>query len=89
MKVATFNSVAVKINKMFMRSAKTVLLYIRNENVKYSTNVMHRVSKIKRNTDISSWNYIPGFLNVADDATRVTKFENINEHCRWTEIGLK
>ena len=57
--------------------SKTVLQYIRNENVKYPTYVMHRVSEIKKNTDVSSWNYIPGVLNVADDATRVTKFENL------------
>ena len=29
------------------------------------------------------FNYITGDLNAADDATLVTKFENINEHCRW------
>ena len=52
--------------------SKTVLQYIRNENVKYNTYVMHRVSEIKKNTDVSSWNYIPGALNVADDTTRVT-----------------
>ena len=84
MKVAIFNSVTVKINKVFMWSdSKTVLQYIRNKNVKYTTYVMHRISEIKKNTDVSSWNYIPGVLNVADDATHVTKFQNLNEHCRW------
>ena len=63
--------------------SKTVLQYIRNENVKYTTYAMHRVSEIKKSTDVSSWNYIPGILNVTDDATRVTKCENLNEHCRW------
>ena len=51
--------------------SKTVLQYISNENVKYTTYLMQRVSEIKKNTDVSSWNYIPGVLNVADDATRV------------------
>ena len=38
MKVAIFNSVTVKINKVFMwLDPKTVLQYIRNENVKYTT----------------------------------------------------
>ena len=84
MKVAIFNSVTVKINKVFMWSdSKTVLQYIRNENVKYTTYVIHRVSEIKKNTDVSSWNYIPGVLNVADGVARVTKFENLSEHFRW------
>ena len=84
MKVAIFNSVTIKINKVFMWSdLKTVLQYIRNEDVKYTTYVMHRVSEIKKITDVSSWNNIPSVLNVADDATRVTKFENLDEHCRW------
>ena len=39
--------------------SKTVLQYISNENVKYTTYLMQRVSEIKKNTDVSSWNYIP------------------------------
>ena len=39
---------------------------------------MLMVSKIKNNTDVNSWKYISGVLNVADDATPVTKFENLN-----------
>ena len=54
MNVAIFDSVTVKINKVFMWSdSKTVRQYIRNENVKYPTYVMHRVSEIKKNTDVS------------------------------------
>ena len=68
---------------MFMwTDSKTVLKHIRNENVKYNTYVMHRVSEIKKNTDVR-WNYAQGVLNVADYPTRVIKFENLNEHCRW------
>ena len=84
MKVAIFNSVTVKINIVFMWSdSKTVLRYIRNESVRYNTDVMHRVSEIKNNIDVTSWNYIPGVLNVSDDEIRVTKIEILNEHCRW------
>ena len=73
MKVAIFNSVTVKTNKVFMWSdSKTVLQYIRNETVKYTTYAMRRVSELKKNTDVSSWNYRPCVLNVADDATRIT-----------------
>ena len=39
--------------------SKTVLQYISNGNVKYTTYLMQRVSEIKKNTDVSSWNYIP------------------------------
>ena len=28
------------------------------------------------------FNYIPGDLNVSDDATLGSKFENLNEHCK-------
>ena len=42
---------------------------------------MHRVREIKKNTNVSSWKYVPGVLDVADDVTHVTKFENLNEHC--------
>ena len=57
MKVAIFNTVIVKINKVLLwSSSKTVLQYIRNENVKYNTYVMHRDREIKKNTDVSSWN---------------------------------
>ena len=35
-------------------------------------NAMRRVSELKKNTDVSSWNYRPCVLNVADDATRIT-----------------
>ena len=84
MKVAIFNSVTVKINIVFMWSdSKTVLQYIRNENVKYNTDVMHRVSEIKNNIDVTSWNYITRVLNVSDDKIHVTKIEILNEHCRW------
>ena len=43
-----------------------------------STYVMLIVSKIKKNTVVSSWKYIPGVLNIVDDATPVTHAENLN-----------
>ena len=48
----------------------TVMQYITSDNSKYSPYVMHRISKIKSNTAALSWKYIPGHLNLADDATR-------------------
>ena len=48
----------------------TVMQYIISDNSKYSPYVMHRTSKIKSNTAALSWKYIPGHLNLADDATR-------------------
>lgn len=82
MKTTIFNSVTV--NKVFMWSnLKTVLQDIRKENAKYNTYIMHRASEIKKNTNVSSWKYIPDVYHIAADATCVTKFENLNEHCRW------
>ena len=65
---------------------KTVLNYIRNENVKYNTYVIRTVNKIiiKNNVDFSSWKYIPDVLNRSYDATRATKNENLNKSCRWS-----
>ena len=48
----------------------TVMQYITSDNSKYSPYVMHHMSKIKSNTAALSWKYIPGHLNLADDATR-------------------
>ena len=42
-----------------------------------------RISEIKINADVSSWKTIPGVFTVPDDTSRVTKFENLNEYCRW------
>ena len=41
---------------------------------------MQRVSQIKKNIDVSSWNYIPGVINIDDGTTCATKFENLNEY---------
>ena len=42
-----------------------------------------RISEIKINADVSSWKYIAVAFTVPHDEVCVTKFENLNEYCRW------
>ncbi|XP_049886650.1 uncharacterized protein LOC126381173 [Pectinophora gossypiella] len=50
--------------------SKTALHWIRNDIIKYTPYVAHRVGEIANLTHIEQWRWIPSELNVADDATR-------------------
>lgn len=63
--------------------SKTALGWIRSVKRKYSTFVSHRIGEILDVTTISQWRWIPGKLNVADDATRGLTKPIISK--RWFE----
>ena len=54
----------------FWSDSQTVLKYIKNENQRFSAYIMHRVNKIKSNSNIADWYYVPGKMNIADQCTR-------------------
>lgn len=58
-------------NVTFWTDSKTVLKYVRNENWRFQSFVMHRVSEIRKNSRICDWKYIPTKLNLADECTRL------------------
>ena len=73
-----------KVHNVFLWSdSQTVLSYIRNENSHFTTYIIHRVNEIRNNTDVHSWNFVPGVLNVADDSTRYIDFSNLSTESRW------
>ena len=61
----------------FWGDSKTVLKYVINENTHFPTYVMHRINEIRSSPDISDWHFIPEKLNISDNCTRPTTFENI------------
>ena len=50
---------------------------MRNENTRFPTYVMHRINEIRSSSDISDWHFVPGKLNISDNSTRTTTFEDI------------
>ena len=63
----------------------TVLKYIRNEDRRFPTFVMHRVNEIRQSSRTSSWKYVPGLLNPADHCTRYSKFSDLLYLPNWFE----
>ena len=56
---------------------------MRNENTRFPTYVMHRINEIRLSSDISDWHFVPGKLNISDNITRPTTFQNIAKHNRY------
>ena len=81
---AIIKEVKVDLDSVYLLSdSKTVLKYIFNETTNFGTYVAHRVNEIRNKSKISEWHYIISKLNVADDATRYLKVEELNISCRW------
>ena len=84
MKCTILDEINFNVSNIFLWSdSQTVLNYLRNENSHFGTYITHRVNEIRNNTDIKSWNFIPGILNVADDSTRYIDFSNLSTESRW------
>ena len=55
---------------VFWSDSTSVLGYLRNEKARFKTFVANRVAFIRENTSPSQWNFVPGHMNPADDASR-------------------
>ena len=74
----------VQVSKLYFWSdSKTVLKFIRNENTRFPTYVMHRINEIRSSSDISDWHFVPGKLHISDNCMRPTTFENIAKDNRY------
>ena len=55
---------------VFWSDSTSVLGHLRNEKAWFKTFVANRVAFIRENTSPSQWNFVPGHMNPADDASR-------------------
>ena len=61
----------VQVSKLYFWSdSNAVLKFIRNENTRFPTYVMHRINEIRSSPDISDWHFVQIKLNISDNCTR-------------------
>lgn len=70
-------------NKFFWSDSKTVISWLTHSNKKYHQFVALRISEILETTELENWHWIPGKLNVADEATKWAKRPDISPNGRW------
>ena len=68
---------------VFWSDSTSVLGYLRIEKTRFKTFVANRVAFIRENTNPSQWNFVPGHLNPADDASRGLDGEATLRSERW------
>ena len=67
----------------FFLDSQIVLAWIRGEGRKFKPFVSIRVSEIQSNSDLTTWRYLPGKHNVADDVSRGIFAQSLTE--RWQQ----
>ena len=60
-----------EIKEWFWTDSKVVIGYIKNDARRFKTFVANRVQRIRDNTDVQQWCYVPTGENPADSASRV------------------
>lgn len=71
MKITLLQELSFTIDDVILWSdSRTALCWIRSVNRNYSAFVSHRVGEILDATNVNQWKWIPGNLNVENDATR-------------------
>ena len=74
----------LKFNQVFLWSdSSTILKYLKNEKANFGQYIMHRSNEITNNSNLQDWRYIPSDLNVADNCSGGTKFNDLSNKHRW------
>ena len=77
-----------EVAKWFWTDSKVVLGYIKNDVRRFKTFVANRIQKIRENTEVREWQYIPTRENPADDASRGLNAERVDSGSRWFQGPL-
>ncbi|CAH1109522.1 unnamed protein product [Psylliodes chrysocephalus] len=68
------SEIEVKIDKIYLwNDSRTVLIWIKSENLRFKIFVAHRIGEILEIIDRNDWQWISTKENVADEATRAAK----------------
>ena len=84
MKTHPIEDSEIQPNNIYLWSdSKVALNYIKNLDTNFGSYIAHRINKIRSNTDIKQWDYIPKSFTVADDATRYIDVSKLQSDDRW------
>ena len=83
MKNAILEEVTFKVKSVyFWCDSKTVIYYLKNDTTNFAVNIALRANEIRWNSRVKDWDYIPKKLNVADELTTFTSFQNLTNQSR-------
>ena len=66
----------------FWCDSKTVIYYLKNDTTNFGVYIALRVNEIRWNSRVKDWHYIPKKLNVTDELTTFTSFQNLTNQSR-------
>ena len=84
MKTHIIEDSKIQPNNIYLCSdSKVMLNYIENIDTNFGSYISHRINKIRSNTDIKQWNYIPSSFNVTDNSTKCIDVAKLQSDHRW------
>ena len=84
MKATNLKLLTILINEMhFWRDSKKDSQNIKTKNVQYNILITHRLNGSKNHCNISSWKYIKGIVNPANNVICLPKFEDFSKQSKW------